>query len=53
MFREEQLIRELKLGGVNHNRMREWVNCVPARRYMPLGETFPPHRRQIPAKACF
>jgi hypothetical protein len=31
MLGEDQLIRELKLGGVNHDRMRKWVKTV----YLP------------------
>jgi hypothetical protein len=44
MLGEGQLIRELKLGRVNHNRMRKWVKTV----YVPEStyhrETFPPQR---------
>jgi hypothetical protein len=28
MLRERQLIRELKLGGVNHDGVREWVKTM-------------------------
>jgi hypothetical protein len=45
---ERQLIRELKLGGVNHDRMRKWEKTV----YMPESNIKgrPSHhkKRQIP-----
>jgi hypothetical protein len=40
-----RMIKELKLGGANHDRMRKWVKTV----YVPEStyhrETFPPQRR--------
>jgi hypothetical protein len=30
MLGEEQLIRELKLGEVNHDRVRKWITCQKA-----------------------
>jgi hypothetical protein len=38
MLGKEQLTRELKLGGINHNRMRKWVKTVCARRHMSQGD---------------
>jgi hypothetical protein len=45
---EGQLIREHKLEGIDHHRVKKWVKAV----YMPEStyhrETFPPQRSQIP-----
>jgi hypothetical protein len=48
---KSQLIRILKLGGVNHHQMRKWLKTayVPESTYHR--ETFPPQRRWIPPKA--
>jgi hypothetical protein len=47
----EHLIRELKLEGVNHHRVKEWVKTV----YVPEStchrEALLPQRRKIPPKA--
>jgi hypothetical protein len=43
MLGEGQLIRELKLGRVNHDKMRKWVKTV----YVP-GNTY--HRETFPAQ---
>jgi hypothetical protein len=49
MLEERQLIRELKLEGVNHDRMRKWVKtCVCARKH--IIEIFPSQGRLIPSK---
>jgi hypothetical protein len=52
MLGEGQLIRELKVGGVNHNRMRKWVKTM----YVPEStchrETFPPQMETDTTKAA-
>jgi hypothetical protein len=53
MLGEGQLIRELKLGAVKHDRMRKWIKTV----YVPQStyhrEAFLPQRRWIPLNAHF
>jgi hypothetical protein len=39
-----QLIRELKLGGANHDRMRKWVKTVHVSESTNHRETFPPQK---------
>jgi hypothetical protein len=41
MLGEGQLIRELKLGGVNHDRVRKWVKTVHARKHISQGDLPP------------
>jgi hypothetical protein len=53
MLEEVQLIMELKLGEVNHDRMRKWVKtmCVPENTYHR--KTFPPQKEVDTTKAHF
>jgi hypothetical protein len=46
MVGEDQLIRELKLGGVNHHRMREWVKTVYVPESTRHREPFLPQRNE-------
>jgi hypothetical protein len=38
MLEEGQLIKKLKLGGVNHDKIRKWVKTVHARKHVSPGE---------------
>jgi hypothetical protein len=44
MLGEGQLIRELKLGGANHDRIKKWVKTLFLPESTCHRETFPPQR---------
>jgi hypothetical protein len=50
---EGQLMRELKLGGINHNRMRKWVKPVYCQKVHVTGRPSRHKAGEVPLKAHF